>query len=297
MLSEIKLFVNWIRQRNPDARTWRDYSYDLHMFIALFGDLALSEITYREIDQFVNHQIRQGFSPSTINRRLASLTSLYNYFSDEYEEIPCPIIPRRHQLRERQRLPRPVQETALKAFFLAIENTVPPKGKADCKLRDRAMFMLMLRCGLRISEVAKLLLCDLFFDEFHPRILARGKNSMERTVYLSSQTIQALEAYLAVRPAAKDDHVFLSYQKASLSTTAIHKRLMVYREAAAVTFSAHNLRHSFANDLLNADVPVTTIQKLLGHRWLETTQNYVQANDKMVAADYYEACSKMEDWI
>lgn len=67
MLSEIKLFVNWIRQRNPDARTWRDYSYDLHMFIALFGDLALSEITYREIDQFVNHQIRQGFSPSIIN--------------------------------------------------------------------------------------------------------------------------------------------------------------------------------------------------------------------------------------
>lgn len=56
------------------------------------------------------------------------------------------------------------------------------------------------------------------------------------------------------------------------------------------------LRHSFANYLLSADVPVTTIQKLLGHRWLETTQIYVAANDRQVAADYYAACEKLEGW-
>ena len=60
--------------------------------------------------------------------------------------------------------------------------------------------------------------------------------------------------------------------------------------------SAHRLRHSFANDLLTADVPVTTIQKLLGHRWLETTQIYVAANDRQVQADYYAACSRLEGW-
>lgn len=57
-----------------------------------------------------------------------------------------------------------------------------------------------------------------------------------------------------------------------------------------------HLRHSFANDLLNADVPITSIQKLLGHRWLETTQIYVQANDRQVAADFYAACQKLESW-
>jgi site-specific recombinase XerD len=71
---------------------------------------------------------------------------------------------------------------------------------------------------------------------------------------------------------------------------------MRYRSAASVYLTAHRLRHSFANDLLNADVPVTSIQKLLGHRWLESTQIYVAANDRQVAADYYAACRKLENW-
>jgi site-specific recombinase XerD len=72
---------------------------------------------------------------------------------------------------------------------------------------------------------------------------------------------------------------------------------MTYRQLAGVQLSAHRLRHSFANDLLTADVPVTTIQKLLGHRWLETTQIYVQANDRQVQSDYYAACLKLEGWL
>ncbi len=63
-----------------------------------------------------------------------------------------------------------------------------------------------------------------------------------------------------------------------------------------MSLTAHRLRHSFANDLVSADVPVTTIQKLMGHRWLETTQTYVQANDHQVQADYYAACQKLEGW-
>ncbi len=81
-----------------------------------------------------------------------------------------------------------------------------------------------------------------------------------------------------------------------LSTTAIHKRLMVYREMAGVQLTAHRLRHAFAHDLLSADVPVTTIQILLGHRWLETTQVYVSANDSQVRQDFYSACRKLEGW-
>lgn len=69
---------------------------------------------------------------------------------------------------------------------------------------------------------------------------------------------------------------------------------MIYREAAEVSLTAHRVRHSFANDLLNADVPVTGIQKLLGHRWLETTQIYVQANDRQEAADYHQAMHNVE---
>jgi len=158
------------------------------------------------------------------------------------------------------------------------------------------MFLLMLRCGLRIGEVAALRLADLYLGEPSPRLVAHGKGSKDRSVYLSPQAERALRAYLAERRSVPSDFVFLSYQDDGLSTTAIHKRLMHYRELAGVSLTAHRLRHSFANDLLSADVPVTTIQKLLGHRWLETTQIYVAANDRQVQADYYSACDKLEGW-
>jgi site-specific recombinase XerD len=285
MLVEIESFVNWVRRRSPQARTWRDYGYDLHQFVEIVGNRSPGEITFRDVDRFISVQSERGFKPTTINRRLASVVALYAYLSVEDDELVCPVFPRRHHLREPQRLPRPMQEEDLRRFFAVISD-----------IRDRAMFLLMLRCGLRISEVASLLLADLYLDEPFPRLLIHGKGSRERAVYLSPQAERALRDYLATRPSATSDFVFLSYQLDGLSTTAIHKRLMRYRRESAISITAHRLRHSFANDLVNADVPVTSIQKLLGHRWIETTQNYVMANDHQVQVDYYAACQKMEGW-
>ena len=285
MLSQIEDFVNWVRRRNPAARTWRDYSYDLQQFAAVVGDRSPGEITHRDIDRFVNSQVSRGFKPATVNRRLAAILTFFTYLADEDPALVCPVLPRRHFLREPQRLPRPVHEDDLKAFFAVIEDA-----------RDKAMFVLMLRCGLRIGEVANLLLSDLYLDEPAPRLVVHGKGSRERTVYLSAQAERALRRYLAERPPARSDFVFLSYQLDGLSTTAIHKRLMRYREQAGVRLTAHRLRHSFADNLLSAGAPVTSIQQLLGHRWLETTQIYVQANDQTVQADFYAACLKLEGW-
>jgi site-specific recombinase XerD len=285
MLSQIDDFVNWVRRRNPQARTWRDYSYDLAQFAAVMGERLPGEITHRDIDRFVNSQVSRGFKPATVNRRLAAILAFFSYLADEDPALVCPVIPRRHFLREPQRLPRPVQEETLRLFFAVIED-----------VRDKAMFILMLRCGLRIGEVAGLLVADLFLDEPAPRLVARGKGSRERSVYLSPQAEWSLRAYLKARPPVASDFVFLSYLGDGMSTTAIHKRLMRYRAQAEVHLTCHRLRHSFASDLVAAGAPVTSIQKLLGHRWLETTQIYVQANDLTVQADYYAACLKLEGW-
>lgn len=221
MLSEIEGFVNWVRRRSPGARTWKDYGYDLRFFVSVVGDRMPKDITFRDIDRFVACQVEKGFKPSTINRRLAAVISLYGFLAREDEELACPVIVRRHHVREQQRLPRPVEEEALKRFFSVIKDK-----------RDRAMFLLMLRCGLRIGEVAGLQMTDLFLSEAD----------------------------------------------------------------CSAQITAHRLRHSFANDLLNADAPITSIQKLMGHRWIESTQTYVMANDKQVCADYYAACAKLEGW-
>jgi site-specific recombinase XerD len=249
------------------------------------GDVPPASVTFHDVDRFVTVQGQHAFKPSTINRRLAAIESLYTFLSAEDPMLICPVLPHRHGLREPYRLPRPVQADDLAKFFGVIHH-----------VRDRAMFVLMLRCGLRIAEVAALKLTDLYLNEERPRLVARGKGSKERSVYLSPQAERTLRAYLAERPQVACEFVFVSYQGAGLSTTAIHYRLMDYRETAGVTLTAHRLRHTFANDLVSVDVPVTSIQKLLGHRWIESTQTYVAANDQQVQADYFAACARLESW-
>jgi site-specific recombinase XerD len=285
MLAEIESFINWQRRRNAAARTWRDYRYDLKQFLEVVGDRPPSAVTFHDVDRFIMQQAACGFAPSTINRRLAAILSLFLFLADDDPDLMCPVLPHRHWLHEPYRLPRPVPTDDLARFFGVIADP-----------RDRAMFVLMLRCGLRIGEVAGLKLIDLYLNEQHPRLVARGKGSKERSVYLSPQAERTLRAYLAERPCVANDFVFLSYQHAGLSTTAIHYRLTHYRERAGVNLTAHRLRHTFASDLVSVDVPVTTIQKLLGHAWLESTQTYVAANDHRVQADYYAASQKLEGW-
>jgi hypothetical protein len=157
MLTEINCFINWQRRRNTTARTWRDYSYDLKQFVAVVGDQPPGSVTFQDVDQFITLQASRGYKPSTINRRLAAISSLYAFLSDEDPTLMCPVLPHRHSLREPQRLPRPVLQADLEKFFAEVSND-----------RDRAIFILMLRCGLRISEVTQLKLTDLFLKEEHP---------------------------------------------------------------------------------------------------------------------------------
>ncbi len=286
MLAEIERFVNHVRRRNPQARTWRDYQYDLAQFAAQVGsERALATLQLQDIDAFILVQADRGFKPATINRRLAAIASLFTFLSDEDPNLVCPVLTHRHSIRQPQRLPRPVPAEDLSRFLAAIED-----------VRDRAMVLLMLRCGLRISEVASLKISDLYLRERQPRLQVSGKGSRERVVYLSAQAERALRAYLAQRPKVPADFLFVSYLGGGLSTTAIHKRLMRYRQLTGVTLSAHRLRHTFANDLLNADMPVTSIQKLLGHSWIETTQTYVAANDRQVQLDLQTAVRRLESW-
>ena len=285
MFKEIKQFVNWVRRRNSTAHTWQDYYCDLHQFAATVGDKGLREITFKEVDTFIESQLKRQLTSSTINRRLAAVTSLYQFFMVEDDELDCPVIKYRHTLRAHQRLPRAVPQTDLEQLFAVIED-----------VRDLAIFLLMLRSGLRISEVAKMTLRDLYLEESRPRVVVHGKNSRDRSVYLSGQTVTALRRYLEDRPAVDAPAVFINCRNEPLTTMGIQKRLEKYRRLAGVHVTAHQLRHNFANDMVLADVPVTSIQKLLGHAWVGTTQLYIAANDLKVKADFFAAISKLEGW-
>lgn len=285
MLSEITRFVNWLRRRNPEADTAKGYQYHLRKFRESVGDRPLRDVRLHDIDDFIEFQAERGLKSSSINRSLTAVTSLYHFLSDEDSTIECPVLRHRHWLRDHQRLPRAIPKCQVEKLFAVIDD-----------VRDQAIFLLMLRSGLRVSEVAKLRMGDLFLDEQPPRLRIQGKNSVERAVYLSAETAKALNRYLAQRPKVLVETVFLTYAQAGIGVRGIQKRLQQYRKMAGVKLTAHQLRHNFANNLVLADVPVTSIQKLLGHVWVGTTQNYIAANDAKVKADFIQASEQMEAW-
>ena len=285
MLEEINQFVNWVRRRNPQAHTWQDYVCDLQQFTAVVGNRPLAEISFKDIDHFISDQAERGLKATTINRRLAAVQSLYTFIADEQPDLLCPVLPHRHTLRTPRCLPRAVPEADLERFFDVIEDE-----------RDKAIFLLMLRCGLRISEVAKLKLRDLYLTESPPRLLVSGKGSKERSVYVSRQALAALRQYLRERPATPTPTLFLNYRGDGLATIGIQKRLEHYRQLSGIHLTAHQLRHNFANDLVCADISVTSIQKLMGHAWVTTTQGYLAANDPKVKQDFYAAVQRLESW-
>lgn len=238
------------------------------------------------MDEFIEHGQQAGHSIATVNRRLASLSSFYHFLDIESDTAPPnPVIPKHHFIRQGQRLPRDVQDPDLEKLFAVI--TSP---------RDRAMFLLMLRCGLRVGEVRNLSLDDLYLQPTPgslPRAWLHGKNSSERVVYLSAQPLAALKKWLEVRPTSPAVAVFVNRFGQRLTVTGIQDRLAHYCRAAGVWITCHQFRHTLGRDLAEARVPVTSIQRLLGHARLRTTEVYIHISDRQVQADYEAAMKQI----
>ena len=285
MLPELLRFNKWLRRRSPHTTTHRHYANDLELFFAWAGKPP-NQITLRDVDAYVEHCQRRGHAVATVNRRLAALRSLYHFLDIESDGAPpCPVLPKRHFIRQGRRLPRDVEDADLQRLFAVVDS-----------VRDRAMFLLMLRCGLRVGEVRNLSLGDLYLQPTPgslPRLWLRGKNGSQRVAYLSSQARAALENWLALRPDARDEGVFLSRLGRRVSVRNIQDRLVRYCRRAHVHVTCHQLRHTFARHLVEARVPVTSVQKLLGHARIRTTQTYLHISDHQVQADYEAAMAEI----
>jgi site-specific recombinase XerD len=150
----------------------------------------------------------------------------------------------------------------------------------------------MLRCGLRVEEVAHLRLQDL--DLSQRRILVcRGKGNKDRVVYISPDAERALREYLKSRSSSKGQEIFLVHKGTCrgkpISVRGIQKRMEFYARKAGLEISCHHLRHTMATQLLNADADLVTIQDLLGHTRIKTTQRYAKISNVKVQRDYYKA--------
>jgi len=274
MLVEIEQFAKWLRRKSPHTSTAVHYTNDLELFFA-WADKPPDQITLRDVDAFIEHSQQQGHSIATVNRRLAALRSFYHFLEIENDEAkPNPVIPKRHFIRQGRRLPRDAQDAEIEKLFAVITGE-----------RDRAMFLLMLRCGLRVGEVRTLSLNDLYLQPTPgslPRLWIQGKGGSQRVAYLSAQPLTALKAWLALRPPVEEQAVFLNRFGTRFTVTGIQLRLAEYCHEADVWITCHQFRHTFGRHLAEAHVPITSIQRLFGHARLRTTQVYLHISDSQV---------------
>jgi site-specific recombinase XerC len=285
MVPEIDSFVAWLRRRSPQSSTAVHYASDLKLFLTWLGKPS-KQVQVRDIDAFIERCQQEGHAIASINRRLCAIRAFYQFLYLFDEQAPVnPVIPKRHFIRRGLQLPRDVEDKVLESLFAVIPN-----------LRDRAMFLLMLRCGLRVGEVRSLSLEDLYLQPASgslPRLWLHGKGSYQRVAYLSAQPLAALHAWLEARPCVRDEAVFLNRFGRRMSITGIQDRLALYCRKAGLWMTCHQFRHTFGRHLAEAHVPITSIQRLFGHVRLKSTEVYLHISDAQAQADYLAAMSEI----
>ncbi len=247
----------------------------------LWVDEPIEEVTNKKILQYIDHLLDKGLQPKTINCHLDSIRGFYNYLCDEEEVHITNPVKRGYALRLSRPLPKHLRDEELLKLFEVIR-----------KPRDRAFFMVMLRCGLRVEEVARLTLKAV--DLKRRRIYVyQGKGGKDRVVYISQDAYYALLSYLRVRPPTRAKGLFLVekgiYRGKPISVRGIQKRIEYYAKKTGLKASCHHLRLTMADQMLNADADLVTIQDLLGHTRIKTTQRYCRVSNLKVARDYFKA--------
>ena len=283
--TEIEDFRRYWRRRKPGSSTAVHYSSDVHIFFKWAEQRSPEAITVHNVDRFIVWQQSLGHAPATITRRLVAVRMFYDFLAYARDQaLANPIVPHRHYLDCGRRLPHNLTEEMVQHLFAAI-------GEHP---RDRAIFTLMLHAGLRVGEVVELQVNQVHLTLGRtPHLRVMGKGRRERIVYLSATAAQYLREYLARRPAGAKEQVFLNQHGQPITITGIQWQLAGYCRQAGIWLTCHQLRHTFASRLIAADVPVTSVQKLLGHASLRTTQLYIQIADSQVERDYHAGMQKL----
>lgn len=235
----------------------------------------LGSVTVTDIYEFVNFLSRDcDLGAAGRSRKIATLRSFYKYLTVKAHLLEENPIQNLDSPRLKKSLPR----------YLNLDESVQLLSSVDGenKERDYCILTIFLNCGLRISELAGLNLSDVRNDQL--RVL--GKGNKERMVYLNNACLSAIDDYLAVRPrcaGADANALFVSRRHQRMTTSAIHYMVKQrFKQAGldSTLYSSHKLRHTAATLMLENGVDVRTLQEVLGHEHLNTTQIYTHVSNE-----------------
>ena len=229
-----------------------------------------------------------GLAPGTRATRLRVLGGFFAFLIEQGTLLHHPICRHRHEVTVPQYLPRPMADEDLVAFFRVID-----------VLRDRLLFLLMLRCGLRVSEVSALRWAVIHWDQGTIRV-ENSKGAVDRIVYFSPDVEVALRQWRHGQP-SEVSAVFPSRHRhkkpgSPLRVRQIHGLMAPYVAKAGLQtqYTTHALRHTFATHLLNAGAPVEVVKELMGHTSLDMTLRDAQLYEATKRRHYDQAMEQVE---
>ena len=289
-VAAIAAWERWLVARNAASRTRTAYLADITQLAEWAGahGLAPEQLDHKRIRLFAGVLSERGASKATVARKLASVRSFYRHLLDrgEIEASPADLVatPKRDQY-----LPRVLKADEVEALLDSIPASTP------LELRDKAIFELAYATGLRAEELTTLDTDDADFDAEELRV--HGKGGKERIVPAGEQAWRALDAYLQrgrpllARKNAGESAIFLSKSGRRLGTPDLRRRLRNWTRRAGTPPGAtpHTLRHSFATHLLEGGADLRTIQELLGHSTISTTQTYTRVESRRLRRVYARA--------
>jgi len=267
----LKKFLDYLSlQKNCSSNTLRGYRRDIFQFINFLKKNKINSfksISYQDLLSYLGYLRNYGYSETTIGRKVASLKSFFKFLSARkiIKSNPVALL---SSPKKPDRLPD----------FLTLEEVEKilniPSEKNWQSLRDKAILELLYSTGIRVGELTSLKIGDI--DFFQELIKVKGKGKKERIVPIGRYALKALIEYIERRPNKKEKNVFLNKYGKPLSERSVERIIDKFSKKAGIgkKITPHTFRHTFATHMLDRGADLRTVQELLGHERITTTQIY-----------------------
>lgn len=275
--SHVDTFLNELTfHKNYSTLTISSYQIDLNQFVLFLDSKNIQNSSREDILRWIKKLHSQGLSPKTLQRKLSTIRSFFNYLikSDIVSSNPATNI---KTPKDSKKLPKLLSVDEL-AYLLDIKPT------SDIEVRDILTFDLLYSCGIRLSELSSIKISDITNSDNKIRVV--GKGNKERIVYFGEKTSINLNKWLSILIDNKlsCDYLFVAKTGKRLTNRSIQKRLELFsNKYASRHIHPHMLRHSFASHILDSSKDLLAVRDLLGHADIASTQIYTHLNFQQLA--------------
>jgi integrase/recombinase XerD len=281
-------FLTYLTVEKGLARNTIDsYAFDLRKFSAFLGSKSISLHSFKRSDvvDFIDRLRSEGYSASSICRIISSIKGLSKYLiiEDIIEEDPSESL---QSPKKWERLPKALSIAEVKSM---LEKSEPKKLQGPAAVRDYVMIELLYSSGLRVSELISLRLEDIHFDAGFLRVI--GKGSKERIVPVSDRALTKIKNYIKrerteILKKRSSPYLFITGRGGPMTRQRFWQTIKKTGAGLGMILSPHTMRHSFATHLLEGGADLRSLQKMLGHADISTTQVYTKVTTERLKRVY-----------